>query len=177
MIFYNVFTDGSYSKDDSNHTHGGIVFGDENNKVLSRIHVVTSIKDFTSMNNVGGEILAAWSAILSVVSSVKQANEEKGLEQYQLTLVYDYEGVGKWITGEWRAKKKATQWYRESVKKLVSSVPNLKVRFIWVKGHEDTYLNHAADYTAAYNLNCEAEDIPKCDLDDILTEDYGFRLE
>ena len=36
------------------------------------------------------------------------------LPQYDvLELFYDYEGIEKWVTGEWRAKNPLTQTYRD----------------------------------------------------------------
>lgn len=171
MLYYNAYTDGSFCVDDGI-VHGGIVFGDENNNILSTLHVKTAHRDFTSMHNVGGEILAAWSAIFSVVSSVREANETNGLETYQMNLVYDYEGVGKWLLGYWKANKKATQWFKSSVKAMLETVPNLKLNPIWVKGHNNVALNEVADKVAFYDMTCGGLGSPICDLDEILATEY-----
>lgn len=172
MVVYNVFTDGSFGNDGL--VHGGIVFAGSDGNILSTVHVKTSKKDFVSMRNVGGEILASWSAIFSVVNSVKKKNEEAGLETYTLYLTYDYEGVGKWLTGQWKANKKATQWYVRTIKQLFSTVPNLELRLQWVKGHRDNRLNGIADAVSSYDMSGLYSSTTICDMDEILQEDYKF---
>lgn len=173
MVIFNVATDGSFGDNDGK-THGGIVFMTSDMKVLSTAHVETSIPEFVSMRNVGGEVLAAWSAILAVASKVKKLNEEVGLESYQMDLVYDYEGVGKWINGQWQCKKNATRWYKEAVTKLLESVPNLKLNLIWVKGHQNHISNEWADKVAAYDESKRLKGVDICNMDDVLREEHGF---
>ena len=62
-----------------------------------------------------------------------------------LDLYYDYEGIEKWCTGEWKTNKRGTIDYKEyynSVKDV------LDVRFIKVKGHSGDKYNDMADSLA-----------------------------
>lgn len=166
MKRYTVYTDGSFG--DNGETHGGIVYWGDNDAPASCIHVYSKNSKFVSMRNVGGEIIAAWTAIFSIVDKVKRLNEEC-MDTYELQLVYDYEGVGKWLTGVWKTNKVATQWFVKSIKDLMSTVPNLKIKFIWVRGHSSTLGNNYADKVAAYNMAyCRNNNIPICNLDEIV---------
>ena len=160
-----IFTDGSFGDDSL--CHGGIVYWTDNGNPI-RIHVKCSNTNFTSMRNVGGEILAAWSAIMSVVSQVKKFNEET-MDTYELNLVYDYKGVGEWLTGRWKTNKPATRWFVNAINSILNEVPNLKVNYIWVKGHSDNRGNAIADKTAAYDMAyVRQEGIKVCDLDSLI---------
>lgn len=171
MKRYKIYTDGSYNKIDGI-AHGGVVFWDEaTNKPLNRMHVLTTLNPLSSMWNVGGEILASWIAIKSVVAAILQngINEE---EIYEIELVYDYEGVGKWLTGSWKAKKPATIWYVQSVKNMLRMIPNLTITYTWVKGHDCTEGNNEADRVAAYDTSyCVRNNIPVVDVSPLVREE------
>lgn len=165
MKKYTVYTDGSFG--DDNIAHGGVVYWDNGN-TDNCVHVTSKKPEFVSMRNVGGEILAAWSAIMSIANSIKNRNELE-METYELDLIYDYKGVGAWLTHEWKANKAATRWFVKSVEEILASVPNLKVNYIWVKGHSINTGNNVADKVAAWNLSyCTAKNIPMCSLDDVI---------
>lgn len=176
MKYYTVFTDGSFGGDESL-VHGGVVYWDTiENKATSMIHVQSSVPVFVSMRNVGGEVLAAWAAIFSIANNIKRLNETEGLETYRLDLVYDYKGVGEWLSGGWRAKNPVTQWYKDSIKQLLSEVPNLDLKLIWVRGHVTDSVslasagNHAADRVADCHENGRPAGTGIADMDEILKE-------
>jgi ribonuclease HI len=165
MQKYIAYTDGSFG--DNGEVHGGIVFWNGNAPV-SQIHIKCTNPAFVSMRNVGGEVLAAWSAITSVAANVQKKNEEL-MDTYQLDLIYDYKGVGEWLTGGWKTNKPATQWFVKSVRDILEQVPNLKINYIWVKGHADNAGNTYADRTAAYDMSyCKGKNIPICNLDKLI---------
>lgn len=157
-MYFKCFTDGSFGG--PGETHGGLVFYKDGTPT-SMLHVYTTLPEFTEMRNVGGEVIAAWSAIMSVVQLLKQRDtEEHGLEAHTLDLIYDYEGVGKWLRGQWKTNKTATRWFVRNVKELLSSVPNLTINYIWVKGHDVTEGNNRADKIANYNMEyCKKNEI------------------
>lgn len=161
-----AFTDGSFN--DGSGCHGGIVYWDtQTGKPISCVHVTSHDPRFVSMRNVGGELLAAWCAI---VSAANVANEDEPLHRsYELDIIYDLKGVGEWAKGVWKCNKPGTQWYYAQIKGILKQTPSLKVNFIWVKGHENTAGNIWADKVAGYDMSyAKANDIPICCLDECL---------
>lgn len=163
-----IYTDGSFGE--GQETHGGIVYWDaETNQPQASMHVYTTLPDFCSMRNVGGEVLAAYTAIFTAVQKIKSYNEES-METYKITLVYDYKGIGLWLMGKWQARKKATKWFVDSIKQMMSEVPNTSLEFIWVPGHTDhipgnDVADKVAEYTTRYASN---NGIAICCMDDFI---------
>ena len=96
-----------------------------------------------TMRNVAGEIMAA----LAVVQNFE------GVEDVDLSLYYDYEGIEKWVTGEWKAKKPETQAYRDVMRKAMESV---KINFIHVYGHTGVRGNEIVDQLAKQGVQMKA---------------------
>lgn len=168
-----VYTDGSYCNAKPDEVHGGIVFWSGDPKTSECVHVWVSNENFTSMNNVGGEILAAWAAIMSVVAKVQKLGEAD-LTIHELELRYDYQGVGEWLKGGWKAKKPATQWFVRSVRAMLEKVPNLKIKYTWMRGHEQEPGNELADSVAMYDMGyCKRVNVPIACLDEIVKEHGG----
>lgn len=59
----------------------------------------------------------------------------------------DYIGVGKWISGEWRAKKIYIQRIKNHVKRIISKA-DFKVEIRHVRGHSGVVGNTEADLMA-----------------------------
>lgn len=127
-----AFVDGSY--DDSQKAYAGaaIFIG---NLQKSEIKTFGNDTELVKMRNVAGEIAAAREAMKFAVKN----NFKK------LTLCYDYEGIEKWCTGAWEAKKKGTQDYRNFYNSIKN---NLEVEFVKVEGHSGVVMNEAVDKLA-----------------------------
>ena len=108
----NIYTDGSYSKADPENTYGGFYC----EGICLNQSVKTSVPEATAMWNVGGELLAALT-VIKMVASMAEALEKEN-ESLNVNIIYDYEGVGKWCSGEWKAKKTMTIAYRDYVRKV-----------------------------------------------------------
>ena len=91
-----------------------------------------------SMRNVAGEL----SAVMHAAKWLKQNN-------YVGTIVYDYTGIEKWLTKEWRCKNKYTLAYYNYMCKYVKDGI---VKFKWVKGHNGDLGNALADALASKAL-------------------------
>ena len=166
-----IYTDGSYNKEDGR-AHGGIVIMDDDGSVKSKMHVISTLNCLTSMNNVGGEIMAAYAAIKSIYLNYKKGTY--GDQGVEVCVLHDYEGVGKWVRGEWKAKKQATIWYANIIRNMMSD-PKFKVRFEWVKGHDVSAGNREADAVADYEMpGFEVRGIQVVNLDKLLMSE-GLR--
>jgi ribonuclease HI len=87
------------------------------------------------MRNVAGELLGAMEAIKWAIEN-----------QYESVVIHhDYQGIAKWATGEWEAKKEGTKSYVTFInkhKKLIS------IQFNKVEGHTGNKYNEQADKIA-----------------------------
>lgn len=129
-----AFVDGSYNAKTNTYGWGGFLIDQFGNK-----HILNgSGKDteLSKMRNVAGEILGASDAIQTALK----------LGMGWLTIYYDYEGIEKWATGKWRAKKKGTMDYMALTKSATKS--GLKLYFKHVKAHSGVPFNEEADNIA-----------------------------
>ena len=129
-----AFVDGSYNPKNGTYGFGVILFDKFGKK-----HVFNgygSKVNMGQMRNVAGEILGAEAAIKAALK----------LRMKELTIYHDYEGIEKWVTGKWCARKKETKQYVDMAKKAMSS--GLKLYFKHVKAHSGISLNEEADILA-----------------------------
>ena len=64
---------------------------------------------------------------------------------HNLELRYDYEGIEKWATGEWRPKKELTKKY---VSFIIDKKQVIEIEFIKVPAHSGVELNEEVDTLA-----------------------------
>ncbi len=92
-------------------------------------------KSLADMHNVAGEIMGAIRAMELCL--------EKGIKS--LTIYFDYNGIEKWASGEWKTNRDGTAMY----KKFCDSVSDrLTVSFVKVKSHSGDKYNDMADALA-----------------------------
>ncbi len=127
-----AYVDGSYDISTHRFSYGAVIL-----KGDSEEHFAEAMADeeLADMRNVAGEIKGA-----EVV--MKQALENK---ISKLTIYHDYDGIAKWCNGQWKAKKKGTQDYRDYYKKVSEFV---KIEFVKVKSHSGDKYNDLADKLA-----------------------------
>ncbi len=96
-----AFVDGSYA-DDANgkekYGFGAILFTKESEISLFKADVEN---EYMELQNVAGEIEGVKQSILWAIENKKK----------EIAIYYDYEGIEKWATKEWRSNKKLTKEY------------------------------------------------------------------
>lgn len=97
--------------------------------------------------NVTGEMLGAIYAVKTAM-----VNGFRGIE-----ICYDYQGIEKWVTGEWRSKTELTQKYAEAMRDWSRGI---EIRFRKVDAHTNVRYNELADRMAKTGLR-EGSGVPK----------------
>ena len=92
--------------------------------------------------NVAGEIMGAKTAIDFCL--------RQGIDE--VSIYHDYEGIGKWADGKWKANNALTQGYRDYVAKART---RMKISFVKVKAHAGNKYNELADRLAKDALSAD----------------------
>lgn len=134
-----AYVDGSYNVKTERFGYGVVLFTGRVNADGSP-EILKLSKSFyepevAEMRNVAGEIMGAAQAMKS--TAARQIPE--------LTIYHDYEGIAKWCTGEWKAKKKWTKKYKAFYDEMSKTV---KISFIKVEAHTGDVYNEMADKLA-----------------------------
>lgn len=144
IVDYQAYVDGS-------HIGGFVGYGAvilHHNHEIERLS--GAVTEHVDMHQVAGEL----ESTMCVINWCKQNNIT------EIEIFYDYEGIQKWATGEWRANKAATQAYKE----FIQETP---VHVIWqkVKSHTGVHWNDVADDLARQGALSQQsiEDIPDDD--------------
>ena len=127
-----AYVDGSYNVHTKEYSYGAVLRHMEEEYEYSEKGTDASLAD---MRNVAGEILGAEVMMRECV--------ERGIKE--LDLYYDYEGIEKWCTGVWQAKKPGTQAYRDYYNGIKDK---LRVNFHKVAAHTGVELNERVDRLA-----------------------------
>lgn len=127
-----AYVDGSFNEVTNEFGYGVVMFYDGQESHMSKAY---KDDEMAAMRNVAGEIYGSMAAMeYAVLNKIPN-----------LTIYYDYMGIAKWCTGEWKTNKKGTILYKkyyEQVKKKVN------ISFEKVKGHSGDKYNDLADSLA-----------------------------
>lgn len=127
-----AYVDGSFSQETGEFACGAVLFWQGERLLFSKKYKDPSLAE---MRNVAGEILGAVAVIRHCLDHHIPA----------LEIHHDYEGVGKWALGLWKANKPGTQAYAALCKQARES---LDLTFVKVKGHSGNPWNDLADQLA-----------------------------
>ncbi|MCI8528878.1 MAG: reverse transcriptase-like protein [Lachnospiraceae bacterium] len=97
--------------------------------------------------NVTGEMLGAMYAVKVAIMS--------GFARIEIC--YDYQGIEKWVTGEWRSKTELTRKYANAMREWGKEI---EICFTKVAAHSNVYYNELADKMAKTGLR-EGNGIPR----------------
>lgn len=127
-----AYVDGSYDAVSHQFSYGMVILnqGEE-------LHFSEKYDDIilAEMHNVAGEIKGSEAAM--------QYCLDNGISE--VTIYHDYEGIAKWCTGEWKARKRGTIAYTEF---YTEAAEKINIRFVKVKGHSGDKYNEIADQLA-----------------------------
>lgn len=117
--------------------YGGVIVDADTDTIIHQYYgtVPVDYPEFDSGRNVGGEIAAAVHAARWALRNL----------YYHLTIVHDYEGVGKWPTRQWKTKQQMT---REYVRIMDDLSRHLMINYTWSRGHSGNKYNDIADTLA-----------------------------
>ena len=131
-----AFVDGSYDVTEEKSAFGAILICSGGKKdTLYKAFTKNLGKDFIALRNVAAELEGVKEAINWSITYKKR----------RLTIFYDYVGIEKWATGEWRAKKDITKKYVSFIQEKRQSID---IKFIKVLAHSGIELNEEADKLA-----------------------------
>ncbi|MEE1130938.1 MAG: ribonuclease H family protein [Caryophanon sp.] len=133
-----VYVDGSYSKALKKAGFGCVFILNE--QVIHTTAKEALIDKEENLWNVSAEIAG-------VLYAVKWAIENK---YASVNIFYDYEGLEKWYTKEWKANKQTTKNYVAQLNDLATKIT---MQFIKVKAHAGDTFNEMADQLAKSAIN------------------------
>lgn len=127
-----AYVDGSYNSKTHQYGSGLVVLWKGTKKGFS---FVGGTPELASMRNVAGEIIAAQRAMeFALVNGATK-----------VIIFYDYEGIEKWCTGAWEAKKEGTQAYASRYQEIKKEIG---IEFVKVEAHSGDRYNEEADMLA-----------------------------
>jgi len=131
LPYCTAYVDGTFY----NEMYGGAycIF-DPEGKVIYQDAGIGQNVNVLPLRNIAGEMSAAMHATLWI-----DYNVGKG------TIIHDYNGLSKWVTGEWDTQNPYTEMY----KKFMQPFYILEIiNFQWVKGHTNVMGNEIVDKLA-----------------------------
>jgi len=134
-----AFCDGSFDNEKRRYSYGVLII-DKNHKEHELCGFASNPK-YLSSHNIIGEVLGVINAMDWAVSN--------GYDK--IKIYHDYEGLSKWLSGEWAAKSDVAKMFVSLYTNKFADL--LKVSFEKVKGHSNNKYNDKADELAKRALS------------------------
>ena len=128
-----AWVDGSINETTKEYGYGVVIT--KNNEIIHTMCGKGSDPDAVAMRQIFGELSGA-------LQGINYAIDNGYKEVY---IAYDYSGIEKWATGEWKAKKPYTKLYQNQVSQLMKLID---VKFIKIAAHTNVQFNEYADKLA-----------------------------
>ena len=137
-----VYVDGSYDISSNRFSCGVVIIETDKNGISETTELKAVFEDDVAalQRNVAGEVMGAKTAIDYCL--------ENGIDDIEI--YHDYEGVGKWADGLWKANNPLTQGYKQFI---ADARRIMSIRFIKVKAHAGNKYNEMADKLAKQALD------------------------
>ena len=134
---HEIYIDGSYNP--KNRSYGSGVAHYYNGDLIAWKNLCGDNDSVASLRNVAGELRASMFAVKYILDHMLT----------DVIVYYDYEGIAKWLTGEWKCKNKYAQMYREYIIDLFKQMPKeASVVFKKVPAHAGVEGNEFVDRIA-----------------------------
>jgi ribonuclease HI len=128
-----AYVDGSFNNKTRVYGYGCVLI--YNDEIVEKLSGNGNNKEYASMQNVAGEVLASLKA---TEYAIKHGYKS-------LMIYYDYIGIEYWVTGQWKAKKQGTIEYKATMNAYKNF---LKINFGKIKAHTGDKYNEMADELA-----------------------------
>ena len=135
-----AFVDGSYNAEVEKSGFGVIII--DHNRIETPLYKAFTKKlspEFIELRNVAAELEGVKEAINWAIAYNKK----------HIFIYYDYEGIEKWVTGEWKAKKELTRKYVTFIKEKSTFI---NIDFKKVPAHSGVTYNELVDELAKNSL-------------------------
>ena len=144
-----IYVDGSYNPKTKVWGGAAILMSDENDVIKE---ILVSDKDLNGSRQINGELESTIHALRYVLEHLHEIDDKK------ITIFYDYEGIEKWATGEWTARKDVAIDYKKRVQRhlmLLRYEHKIEIIFTKVKAHSGEEFNEKVDRLAKSACNVE----------------------
>lgn len=130
-----AYTDGSFDKQSNQYSYGVIII--DFDLIEHEASGSSRSEHFVETGNIAGEVFAFINALDWAVSNGYQ----------KIKIYHDYEGLSKWIRGEWKANSTIANFLLSKFNGKFKDV--IEVEFEHVKGHSNNRFNTKADQLAS----------------------------
>lgn len=139
-----AYVDGSYDVSTGRYSCGVVMIRTdaEGNVRIRELNASYSNAEAAKQRNVAGEIMGSKMAIEFCLKN--------GINEVEI--YHDYEGVGRWPDGDWKARNPLTQAYADFVRRARQQ---MKITFVKVAAHTGNKYNELADKLAKEALGIE----------------------